>query len=52
MDGTKFEIFCTKVLRANGFTNIERKGASGEHGADILAEKDGITYAIAMQAFC
>jgi restriction system protein len=46
MDGTEFEIFCTEVLSANGFVNIERKGASGDHGVDILAEKDGITYAV------
>lgn len=46
MDGTEFEIFCVDILSVNDFVNIERKGGSGDHGVDILAEKDGITYAI------
>lgn len=46
MDGHQFEYFCADILRKNGFENVEVTQGSGDHGIDILAEKDGITYAI------
>jgi len=45
MTGHEFEHFCADLLLKNGFT-AEATSGSGDHGVDILAEKDGITYAI------
>lgn len=46
MDGHQFERFCADILKKNGFENVEVTQGSGDHGADILAEKDDITYAV------
>lgn len=46
MEGHDFEYFCADILKKNGFENVEVTQGSGDHGIDILAEKDGITYAI------
>lgn len=46
MSGEEFEEFCANVLRGNGYTNVEVTKASGDHGIDVLATKDGLKYAI------
>jgi hypothetical protein len=46
MDGKQFENYCISLLQQNGFSKIETTQAYGNHGIDILAEKDDITYAI------
>lgn len=46
MDGHQFEHFCANILKNNGFINVKVTQGSGDHGIDILAEKDSITYAI------
>ena|GEM_PF-5745851 len=46
MDGVEFEHFCAELLKKNGFINVEYTTGSGDYGVDILAEKDGITYAV------
>lgn len=46
MDGISFEKYCASVLKANRFTNINVTKASGDYGADIVAVKDQIKYAI------
>ena len=46
MDGHKFEQYCADLLIRNGFTQVEVTKASGDFGIDVLAEKDGVTYAI------
>jgi len=51
MDGREFERFCASLLRNNGFINVETTSGSGDHGVDILAEKDSITYAIQCKRF-
>lgn len=51
MDGHDFEHFCADILRKNGFTNVEVTQGSGDHGIDILAEKDDITYAIQCKCY-
>ncbi len=51
MDGQSFELFCADLLRANGFTNIEMTRGSGDQGVDILAEKDGIHFAIQCKCY-
>jgi hypothetical protein len=44
--GTAFEEYCASLLKLKGFKNITLTEASGDHGIDILAEKDEISYAI------
>ena len=46
MDGHEFEQYCASLLLENGFSSVEVTVGSGDHGVDILAEKDSITYAI------
>ncbi len=46
MEGLDFEYFCAELLRDHGFTEVEVTRGSGDYGIDILAQKDGVTYAI------
>ena len=46
MDGQEFEYYCADLLKSQGFLEVEVTRASGDYGVDILAEKDGVTYAI------
>lgn len=51
MNGYQFEQFCADILRKNGFENIELTQGSGDHGIDILAEKENVTYAIQCKCY-
>lgn len=51
MNGKQFENYCADLLQYNNFSNIEITQASGDHGVDILAEKDSITYAIQCKCY-
>lgn len=46
MKGRDFEQFCAELLKERGFVEVEVTKGSGDYGIDILAEKDGVTYAI------
>lgn len=46
MDGHEFEYFCADLLEKQGFIDVEVTRGSGDFGVDILAEKDGVTYAV------
>lgn len=46
MEGHDFEHFCAGLLENKGFIDVEVTKGSGDYGIDILAEKDGVTYAI------
>ena len=46
LEGHDFEFFCADLLRAQGFIDVEVTRGSGDFGVDILAERDGVTYAI------
>ena len=46
MEGHEFEFFCADLLSKHGFIEVEVTKASGDYGVDVLAEKDGVTYAI------
>ncbi|MDE6406057.1 MAG: restriction endonuclease [Lachnospiraceae bacterium] len=46
LEGHDFEFFCADLLKAQGFIDVEVTRGSGDFGVDILAEKDGITYAV------
>lgn len=51
MEGHEFEYFCANLLEKNGFEHVEVTKGSADHGIDILAEKDGITYAIQCKCY-
>lgn len=46
IDGIDFETLTCDILIANGFETAENTQASMDFGVDVLACKDGITYAI------
>ena len=46
MDGIDFEELACDILVANGFELAENTPATGDFGVDILAVKNGMTYAI------
>lgn len=51
MEGHDFEYYCADLLKANGFLEVEVTKGSGDFGTDILAEKDGITYAVQCKCY-
>lgn len=51
MEGHDFEYFCAELLRGHGFLEVEVTKGSGDYGIDILAEKDGVTYAIQCKCY-
>ena len=46
LDGPEFEAYVALVLEDNGFRHVELTKGSGDQGVDILAERNGKTYAI------
>lgn len=46
MEGLDFERWCADLLIQNGFQKAEVTRGSGDQGADIIAEKDGVRYAV------
>lgn len=46
MEGFEFEYYCAELLEANGYYNVQVTPSHGDFGIDILAEKEGITFAI------
>lgn len=51
MNGQEFENWCAYMLRCTGFSNVNVTAKSGDQGVDILAEKDGIKYAIQCKCY-
>lgn len=51
MEGHEFEYFCADLLRKKGFIEVEVTKGSGDYGIDILAEKEGVTYAIQCKCY-
>lgn len=51
MTGEEFEKFCVVILSKNNFINVKQTKSSGDQGVDILAEKDGIKYAIQCKCY-
>ncbi|MCM1120760.1 MAG: restriction endonuclease [bacterium] len=46
MEGHEFEYYCAELLRQAGFLEVEVTRGSGDYGVDILAEREGVTYAV------
>ena len=51
LDGHEFEYYCADLLRKRGFKEVEVTKGSGDYGIDILAERDGVTYAIQCKCY-
>ena len=51
LEGHDFEEFCADLLFQHGFSKVEVTKGSGDFGADILAEKDMVTYAIQCKVY-
>ncbi|MCM1026174.1 MAG: restriction endonuclease [Roseburia sp.] len=51
MEGHDFEYYCAALLQRHGFQEVEVTRGSGDYGIDILAEKDGVTYAIQCKCY-
>lgn len=51
MEGHYFEHWGADLLRDLGFTKVEVTRGSGDQGVDILAEKDGIRYAVQCKCY-
>lgn len=51
LEGHDFEYFCAELLKKRGFLEVEVTKGSGDYGIDILAEKDGVTYAIQCKCY-
>jgi HJR/Mrr/RecB family endonuclease len=46
LTGDGFERFCVHLLRRLGFSDIQTTKASGDQGVDIVAQRDGLRFAI------
>ena len=51
LEGHEFEHYCAGLLQKKGFIDVEVTKGSGDYGVDILAEKDGVTYAIQCKCY-
>lgn len=51
LSGVEFEHWCADLLKYNGFTNIAVTKASGDQGADIIAFRNAVKYAIQCKRF-
>lgn len=51
MEGHDFEYYCADILRGCGFTDVRVTRGSGDFGADILAGKDGVSYAVQCKCY-
>lgn len=51
MEGHEFEYFCADLLRKRGFVEVSVTKGSGDYGVDILAEKEGVTYAVQCKCY-
>ena len=51
MSGIEFEQYCARVLKRNGYSQVELTPPSGDHGADIIAVKNGYKYAIQCKCY-
>ena len=46
MEGGEFEQYCAQLLKEHGFDEVEVTRGSGDYGVDVLAQREGITYAV------
>ena len=46
IEGVDFGYCCADLLEDDGFNSVEVTRGSGYYGVDVLAEKEGVTYAV------
>ena len=51
MEGHDFEYYCAELLSNNGFIDVEVTKGSGDYGVDILAEREGVSYAFQCKCY-
>ncbi len=51
MEGLEFEHWCAKLLTDIGYSDVSVTQSSGDQGVDVLAQKDGIKYAIQCKCY-
>ena len=51
LEGHEFEYFCADLLKNMGFSEVEVTKGSGDFGVDILAERDGVSYAFQCKCY-
>lgn len=51
MSGYEFEDWSVTLLKANGFTNVILTERSNDQGVDIIAKKNGLSYAIQCKCY-
>lgn len=51
MEGHEFEHWCANLLSNIGYANVSVTQGSGDQGVDVLAEKDGVRYAIQCKCY-
>lgn len=51
IEGHEFEYYCAELLKKRGFIDVTVTKGSGDYGVDVLAEKEGVTYAIQCKAY-
>lgn len=51
MEGHDFEYFCAGLLEKRGYKDVEVTKGSGDYGVDILAQKEGISFAIQCKCY-
>lgn len=51
MEGHEFESYCADLLRKNGFVNVSVTPGSGDQGVDVIAEKEGVRYAVQCKCY-
>jgi restriction system protein len=51
MDGWEFEQWCGQWLREHGYVNVQVTSGSGDYGADVLCEKNGVSYAVQCKCY-
>lgn len=50
-DGWQFEQYCADLLTTLDYTNVTVTTGSGDYGIDVLAEREGVTYAIQCKCY-
>lgn len=51
MSGDEFEKYTVRLLKSNGYTNVEKTKTSGDYGIDVTARKDGKKYAFQCKCY-
>ena len=51
MESHEFESYCADLLRKNGFVNVSVTPGSGDQGVDVIAEKEGVRYAVQCKCY-